>query len=111
MSQTDPTTQPSYPAGQPAAGPQGFYLTQSPQQVEADKASQMSLIFGILGLFFLGIVFGPIAIVQANKAEKLGRAATAGKVLGWIAAIGGVIGLIVFVVMIGGLFAAAGSGY
>ncbi len=41
-------------------------------------------IFGVLGIFVLGIVFGPLAIVQASKAEALGVKATAGKVLGWI---------------------------
>ncbi len=40
--------------------------------------------FGVIGLFVLGIVFGPLALVQANKAEALGVKATAGKVLGWI---------------------------
>lgn len=44
-----------------------------------------STIFGVIGLFILGIVFGPLALVQANKAEALGVKATAGKVLGWIA--------------------------
>lgn len=44
-----------------------------------------SIIFGVIGLFILGIVFGPLALVQANKAEALGVNATAGKVLGWIA--------------------------
>ncbi|MDQ0029572.1 hypothetical protein [Arthrobacter bambusae] len=41
-------------------------------------------IFGVVGIFVLGIVFGPLAIVQASKAEALGVKATAGKVLGWI---------------------------
>ena len=40
--------------------------------------------FGVLGLFILGIVFGPLALVQANKAEAFGVKATAGKILGWI---------------------------
>ncbi len=90
--------------------PQAYY-TQSPQQVEAEKASQVSLICGILGLFFLGIILGPIAIVQATKAEKLGKAATAGKVLGWIDTIFGVIGIIVFIMMIAGVFALGSASY
>lgn len=90
--------------------PQAYY-TQSPQQVEAEKASQVSLICGILGLFFLGIILGPIAIVQANKAEKLGKAATAGKVLGWIDTIFGVLGLIGFIIVIGGMIAAGAASY
>jgi len=41
-------------------------------------------VFGVIGLFVLGIVFGPLAIVQAGRSEALGVTATAGKVLGWI---------------------------
>lgn len=41
-------------------------------------------VFGVIGLFVLGIVFGAVAIVQAGRAEALGVTATAGKVLGWI---------------------------
>ena len=102
----------SYPDhnAQQQYAPQAYY-TQSPQQVEAEKASQVSLICGILGLFFLGIILGPIAIVQANKAEKLGKAATAGKVLGWIDTIFGVIAIIVFFMMIAGIFAVGSAGY
>jgi|GEM_PF-2487299 len=43
-----------------------------------------ALVSGVIGLFVLGIVFGPVAIVQAGRAEALGVTATAGKVLGWI---------------------------
>jgi uncharacterized Tic20 family protein len=102
---------PDQPSVQQQSGPQGYYTTQSAQQVEAEKASQMSLICGILGLFFFGIILGPIAIIQGNKAEKLGNAATAGKVLGWIDTIFGVIGIIVFVVVIGGMIAASAATY
>lgn len=90
---------------------QGGFYTQSPQQVEAEKASQVSLICGILGLFFFGIILGPIAIIQANKAEKLGKAATAGKVLGWIDTIFGVLGLIGFIIVVGGMIAAGSASY
>lgn len=83
-----------------AIGPQPMYMTQSPQQVEAEKASQMSLLFGILGFFILGIVFGPLALIQAKKAERLGKAATVGKVLGWITTIWGVLWLVGFFIMV-----------
>lgn len=58
-------------------------------QVQRDYMQGMShrstsTIFGVIGLFVLGIVFGPLALVQTNKAEALGVKATAGKVLGWI---------------------------
>jgi hypothetical protein len=57
-----------------------------PPQVYMQGMSHRSTatIFGVIGLFILGIVFGPLALVQANKAEALGVRATAGKVLGWI---------------------------
>lgn len=97
----------SYPAAAPAPAP--YYTTQSPQQVEADKASQLSLIFGIVGLFFAGIIFGPLAIVQAKKAEQLGRAATAGKVLGWICTIWAALWTLgVLMMLLGGGLLAAG---
>jgi len=95
---------------QQQSAPQAYY-TQSPQQVEAEKAAQVSLICGILGLFFFGIILGPIAIVQGNKAERLGKAATAGKVLGWIATVFGVLSIIVFIMMIAGMFAVGSAGY
>lgn len=71
--------------------------TKSPQQVEADKAAQLSMILGIIGLFTVGIILGPIAIVQAKKAERLGAAATVGKVTGWISTIFGIISIIAFI--------------
>jgi hypothetical protein len=52
-------------------------------------------------LFALGIVFGPLAILQARKAERLNTNATAGKVLGWISAIWGVLGLVLLIAFIG----------
>ncbi|NKX55989.1 hypothetical protein HGG74_15880 [Arthrobacter sp. E918] len=82
---------------------------QSDEMFRGQKHAQTSLIFGIIGLFFLGVVFGPLAIVQANKAEALKQPATAGKVLGWIDTIFGVISIIIFIVMMGGMFAAMGS--
>jgi hypothetical protein len=98
-----------YPQGGYPSQNQPTYVTNFPQQVEADKASQLSLVFGILGLFILGIVFGPLALVQANKAEKLGSAATAGKVLGWISTVIGVLGLIWFIFMVAAFFSALAS--
>ncbi|MFJ3958852.1 hypothetical protein [Arthrobacter sp. NPDC090010] len=58
-------------------------------------------LFGVIGLFVLGVVFGPLALVQANRAEALGVAATAGKVLGWICVALAILGVIVFMAMLG----------
>jgi uncharacterized Tic20 family protein len=86
----------SYGAGGhvPAAPPAYGYDATSQ---EANSAATMSLIFGILGVVLLPIVFGPLAIWQAKKAERLGKPATAGKVLGWIGVALVIIGVIAFI--------------
>lgn len=82
----------------------------SADRMAGDKAAQLSLIFGIIGLFFAGIVFGPLAIWQAKKAESYNKAATAGKVLGWIDVIWGILSIVLFFTILGGLAAFSGSG-
>jgi len=67
------------------------YAVQSP---EGQSKAKIALVLGIIGLFLFGIILGPIAIVQANKAESLGAKATAGKVLGWIDTIFGILGIV-----------------
>lgn len=64
---------------------------------EAGKARTTSLVLGIIGLFIFGIILGPLAIMQANKAERLGARATAGKVLGMVCTIFGIISIILTV--------------
>lgn len=63
---------------------------------QGTKFKEKSLIFGILGFFFLGIVFGPLAISNARKAEAMHHSATFGKVLGWIGTISGILWTLVF---------------
>jgi uncharacterized Tic20 family protein len=63
----------------------GAYGQPQPSKSEGQSAATLSLIFGIVGIVFFGIIFGPLAIWQASKAEKLGVPATAGKIMGWIA--------------------------
>ncbi|HYH77440.1 MAG TPA: hypothetical protein VD841_08095 [Arthrobacter sp.] len=58
------------------------------------------MIYGVIGFFFLGIVFGPLAISNANKAEALHHSATLGKVLGWIDTIVGVFWLLIFLLAV-----------
>lgn len=48
------------------------------------KHARLAAVFGVIGIFSLGAVFGPLAIMQAKKAEALGVAAQDGKVLGWV---------------------------
>ena len=74
---------------------------------QGSKFKEKSVIFGVIGFFFLGIVFGPLAISNANKAEALHHSATLGKVLGWIDTIASIFWILMFVLMIVG---AANSG-
>lgn len=87
---------------------------QGGRSLEGEKAAQLSLILGIVGLFFAGLILGPLAIWQAGKAEKLGVPATAGKVLGWISAILWLLGLVsgvaIFVIALAGMSAAGTYG-
>ena len=55
------------------------------------KNARLAMIFGIIGIFFLGYIFGPLAIWQASKAQKAGVQAKVGFVLGWIVTILGTI--------------------
>ena len=50
-----------------------------------------SIIFGVIGLFVFGIAFGLVAFTTARKAEQQGVKATAGKVLGVLGFVGGII--------------------
>jgi hypothetical protein len=54
----------------------------------------LSLAFGILSFFLLGIIFGPLAIYFGNKANENGENGTAGKVCGIIGFIGSLIGIV-----------------
>ncbi len=69
---------------------------------EAGKAKTTSLILGIIGLFILGIILGPLGIMQTNKAERLGGQATPWKILGYISTILGIIGIIVGIIQLVG---------
>ena len=69
--------------------------------MEGERAAQLSLIFGIVGLFVAGLILGPLAIWQAKKAESFGVPATAGKVLGWIlVAMWGLAALLVILLVV-----------
>jgi Domain of unknown function (DUF4190) len=76
---------------------------------EAPGAKQ-ALIMGILSLFCCGILLGPFAIVQANKAKQAiamdptlrgGGMATAGMILGIIALILNVLGIVARLALMG----------
>lgn len=82
----------------------------SPAIAEGNQHSTHSLIFGILSLLFAGLVFGPLAIWKASKAEKLGVSSTPGKVLGWIGLGFSILWIFWFALIIIGSFAGIASG-
>lgn len=77
---------------------QPAYHQPSPDQMRGEQLAQTSMIFGIISLFVVGIILGPIAIVKAKRAEELHADAKVGKVTGWIGTILGAIQLIVFII-------------
>jgi hypothetical protein len=82
-----PQNVPQQPYQQPTNQPyqQGQY------KQPGDSAATASMVCGIIGLFFFGLILGIVAIVQSNKAKKLGYVggkATAGFILGVIGIIG-----------------------
>ncbi|WP_426301087.1 hypothetical protein [Arthrobacter sp. R-11] len=80
MSTPPPDLQPGYPQPDQAPVTQGqlrWYL-------EGMKHARLAAVFGVLGIVSLGVVFGPLAIMQSKKAEAYGVPAQDGKVLGWV---------------------------
>lgn len=66
-------------------------ILSSQDQTIGLKYRRNSIIFGVIGIFFFGIAFGLVAFITARKAENHGVKATAGKVLGVLAFISGII--------------------
>lgn len=65
---------------------------------EGAQLAQTSMILGIISLFVVGLILGPIAIVKGNKAEReFNTSATVGKVTGWIGTILGALLFLYFV--------------
>lgn len=69
------------------------------EHFQGSKFKEKATIFGVIGFFILGIVFGPLAISNARKAEALHHSATLGKILGWIDTIAGIIWLLIFILI------------
>ncbi|MDE6733182.1 MAG: DUF4190 domain-containing protein [Oscillospiraceae bacterium] len=80
---------------------------------ELDNKATMAMVFGIIGIFFAGIVFGILALVNANACKKAGFSngkVTAGFVLGIIDLAALVVyTMLAFVVFGSVIMAAAGS--
>ncbi|MCL2475369.1 MAG: zinc-ribbon domain-containing protein [Chloroflexi bacterium] len=71
--------------------------SQQQQKHPGESSATSSLVCGIIGLFVLWFVLSIVAIVQGNKAKKLGYTggtATAGTILGWIGVVLGIIGTV-----------------
>jgi hypothetical protein len=75
-------TQPQY---------QQVYVEKAPSVLEGEKLAKTSTILGIISVCIGGLILGPMAIVKAARAEKLGVDSTVGKVTGWIGTIWGAI--------------------
>lgn len=60
------------------------------------KYRRNSIIIGLIGLFLFGIAMGVMAFIMARRAEAAGVKATAGKVLGLLDIIGGIIVITIF---------------
>jgi len=92
----------SYPSNQPYQYPNYPNVQQnnSLEFFHGSKFKEKSIIYGIIGFFFLGIVFGPLAISNARKAEALHHSATLGKVLGWIDTLAAAVWLLILVLLV-----------
>jgi hypothetical protein len=64
---------------------------------QGQKYRRSSIIVGVIGLFVFGIAAGVVAFILAGRAEASGVEATAGKVLGVLDVIGGIIVLTIYV--------------
>jgi hypothetical protein len=63
--------------------------------------------FAVIGIFFFGVIFGPLAIRNAAKAEALGVRAPFGRICGWIVLI--LNGLNICLLMLGAVLALSGA--
>lgn len=92
--------------GTPGYPPYGY----NPQQAEGAQLAQTSMILGIISLFVVGIILGPLAIVKAKQSEReFNTDATVGKVTGWIGTIFGILGVLYIVFLIVITFSFAGT--
>lgn len=78
--------------------PREYGYPYPPVDPRAQSQATTALVLGIVGLVsMLGVILGPIALVQAKKAREGGADATAGRVLGWIATIIGALSVLLIV--------------
>jgi hypothetical protein len=99
-------------------GPHTAYLNPDQQPVtmgqmrwymEGMRHARLATVFGILAIFSLGALFGPLAIVRSKKAEAFGVPAPEGRVLGWIGIGLFTLWLVFFIVYLALIFTFLGS--
>lgn len=112
--QQDKYPQQNYPQGSYQQGPYQQDMYQQPYNQgnlqELDNKATMAMIFGIIGIFFAGIIFGILALVNANTCKKAGFSngkVTAGFVLGIIDLVAMALSVLMAFAMLGGAIAAA----
>lgn len=77
--------------------------------MEGMRHARLATVFGILAIFSLGALFGPLAIVQSKKAEAFGVPAPEGRVLGWVGIGLFILWVVFFIVYMALIFAIIGS--
>jgi hypothetical protein len=65
--------------------------------LEGAEFKSRATMFAIIGIFFFGVIFGPIAIRNAGKAEALGVRAPFGRICGWIVFVGNGLNVCFFI--------------
>lgn len=83
---------PGYGYYSPTPGSDELRRLSFEREQRAQQHATTAVVLGIIGLFTLPVILGPIAIWQASKARSLGHQATAGMVLGWVALVWGFTG-------------------
>lgn len=88
---------PGYGYHSPTPGTDELHRLSYEREQRGQQHANTAIVLGLIGLFTLPVILGPLAIWQASKARSLGSQATGGMVLGWIALIWGFSGWLFFV--------------
>lgn len=76
-------------------------------ELEGAAFRSSATMFAVIGIFFFGVVFGPLAIRKAAKAEALGVRAPFGRICGWIVLV--LNGLNICLLILGAVLALSGA--
>ena len=77
--------------------------------MEGMRHARLATLFGILAIFTLGALFGPLAIARSKKAEAFGVPAPEGRVLGWVGIGLFILWVVFFIVYLALIIALIGS--